>query len=135
MHHAQAARTEQHGSNESALRYDGEGGGDKARRLDQTVTLFGKDPLLPAIGGCSPVIRSLLPSHKNFAQPGLLSQINVVLKGSGLFDRELGGGFPAETEQSDPTRQRLDILRVAYAVYAASTKIFRPFLSVVQGQS
>jgi archaellum component FlaC len=98
------------------------------------VTLFGKDPLFPAIGGFSPVRApvSLFPSHKNLAQPGLLSQINVVLKESGLFDRELGGGFPAGTEQSDPTRQRLDILRVAFAMYTEQAKIYRPFLSVVQ---
>ena len=131
MHHAQAARSELHDSNQSALRYDGEGGGDKARRLDQTVTLFDKGPLFPAIGGCSPVRApvSLFPSHKNLAQ-GLLSQINVVLKESGLLDRELGGGFPADIEQSDPTRQRLDLLRIAFAMEQA--KIYWPFLSVVQ---
>ena len=96
--------------------------------------LLGKDPLFPRIGGFQPVRAplSLFPSRKNPAQPGLMNRINIVLKESGLFDREIGAGFAVGQQQAEPSRARLDVLRVAFAIYSDHATVYRPFLGLVQ---
>lgn len=113
--------------------YDGKGGADR-RLISDAVQFVGKDPLFPKIGGYEPIRShmSLFPSRKNPAQPALLSRINVLLKESGLFHRELGAGYHAGTEQSEPSRARLDVLRVAFALYSDQASVYRPFLGMVQ---
>jgi hypothetical protein len=115
-----------------AVHYDGEGGADR-RPIADTV-LVGKDPLFPKFGGYQPVRASLslFPSKNNKAQPALLSRINLLLKESALFDRELGAGYEAGEQQSEASRARLDVLRVAFAMYSEQATMYRPFLGMVQ---
>lgn len=100
----------------------------------QDPGLLGKDPLFPRIGGYQPARAplSLFPSRKNPAQPGLMNRINCVLKESGLFDREIGAGFAVGQQQAEPSRARLDVLRVAFAIYSDHATVYRPFLGLVQ---
>ena len=114
--------------------YDGKGGADRRLIAADAVPVVGKDPLFPKIGGYEPVRShmSLFPSRKNPAQPALMSRINVLLKESGLFDRELGAGYHAGNAQSEPSRARLDVLRVAFAIYSDQASEYRPFLGIVQ---
>jgi len=116
-----------------AVHYDGHGGADRRLAAD-TAVLVGKDPLFPKIGGYQPVRApiSLFPSKNSRAQPALMSRINLLLKESGLFDRELGAGFAAGEQQSVASRARLDVLRVAFAMYSEQATMYRPFLGMVQ---
>jgi len=107
------------------------------RHVDYDRHIVGKDPIFPKIGGFQPVRAqlSLFPSRsssKHPVQPALISRINVILKESGLFSRELGAGHSAGNEQSEASRARLDVLRVAFAMYSDQATVYRPFLGMVQ---
>ena len=111
---------------------------DRAVRYGD-AELVGRDPLFPRIGGFQPVRApiSLFPSDQlkvDRAPPTLLSRLNAMLKDSGLFQRELGAGYLPGVPQSEPTRARLDVLRVAFALYAENTKAYRSFLGMVQAE-
>ena len=120
------------------VHYDGKGGADRRlidhREIADSVVVVGKDPLFPKIGGYQPVRAplSLFPSRNNPALPALMSRINILLKESGLFVRELGAGHAAGEPQSEPNRARLDVLRVCFAMYTDQASVYRPFLGMVQ---
>ena len=61
-----------------------------------------------------------------------MSRINLLLKESALFDRELGAGYEVGEKQSEASRARLDVLRVAFAMYSEQATMYRPFLGMVQ---
>ena len=44
----------------------------------------------------------------------------------------LGAGFAAGEQQSVASRARLDVLRVAFAMYSEQATMYRPFLGMVQ---
>ena len=137
--HTQMARLPAHSSVRAQVGKFAESGAltDRHVRYDETAPapdLIGRDQLFPRIGGYQPVRAplSLFPSRKNPAQPGLMNRINVVLKESGLFDREIGAGYAAGQQQAEPSRARLDVLRVAFAIYSDCATVYRPFLGMVQ---